>query len=214
MLISEQTPEAWMETNLPAGARLGYDPWLHTAADVEKLSKAGSAAGAELVAAEPNPLDAVWSDRPAPPLGAVTLHEVRYAGEESSAKLDRIRAEVEKVRADALVVSDTTAIAWTFNIRGADVAHTPLTIAFAIVPKDGRASLFIDARKLSNTVRTALSDLCEVREPADFAPALTQLGAGKAHGAARSGHRRRSACRASSATPAARSSAPPIRSPP
>ncbi len=179
VLISEQAPEAWMEANLPAGARLGYDPWLHTSADIEKLSKACDVAGAQLIATDSNPLDAVWPDRPAPPLGPVTLHELRYTGEESAAKLTRIRAEIEKARADVLVVSDTTAIAWAFNIRGADVAHTPITIAFAVVRKDGRPSLFIDSRKLSNTVRTALADLCEVRESADFVPALEALGAAK-----------------------------------
>jgi Xaa-Pro aminopeptidase len=179
VLISEQTPEAWLEANLPAGARLGYDPWLHTSADVEKLSKASSAVGAELMPAERNPVDAVWADRPAPPIGAVTLHDIRFAGEDSAAKLARIRTEVEKARADALVMSDTTALSWAFNIRGADVAHTPLTIAFAIIPKDGRPSLFIDGRKLSNAVRTVLADLCEVREPADFVAALAALGADK-----------------------------------
>jgi Xaa-Pro aminopeptidase len=179
VLISEQTPEAWLEANLPGGARLGYDPWLHTSADVEKLSKASSAVGAELTPAERNPVDAVWADRPAPPLGAVTLHDIRFAGEDSATKLARIRTEVEKARADALIVSDTTALSWAFNIRGADVGHTPLTIAFAIIPKEGRPSLFIDGRKLSNAVRTVLADLCEVREPTEFVAALTALGADK-----------------------------------
>src|SRR5215207_2083526 len=120
VLASDTTPERWLEANLPAGAKLGYDPWLHTSADVEKLSSACAAAGATLVATEPNPLDAIWTDRPAPPLGPAVLHDLRHAGEEASAKLERIRAEVAKARADALVVSNPTNIVWAFNIRGAD----------------------------------------------------------------------------------------------
>ena len=124
--FSETTPEAWIEANLPSGTKLGYDPWLHTSADTEKLRAACATAGATLAPADPNPLDDVWTDRPAPPLGRVTLQDLRYAGEDAAAKLERIRAEIDKARADALVVSNPTAVAWAFNIRGADVTHTPV----------------------------------------------------------------------------------------
>jgi Xaa-Pro aminopeptidase len=174
--ISETAPEAWIEANVPAGTKLGYDPWLHTSADVEKLAAACTTAGATLVAADPNPLDAIWAGRPPPPLGAVTLHDLRYAGEEASAKLARIRADVEKARADALVVSNPTNLAWAFNIRGSDVPHTPLALAFAIVPRQGRPSLYLDGRKLSNAVRDALEALADVRQPEDFPRELAALG--------------------------------------
>jgi len=172
-----ETPlERWLEENLAAGDRIGYDPWLHTVEGAERLGKACAAAGATLVAVEPDLIDAIWADRPAPPLGAVTLHDVRFAGEAAEDKLARIRAEVAKLRADALVVSDPHAVAWTFNVRGADVAHTPLPLAFAIVPQAGRPSLFIDGRKLSNKVRNRLEALADVREPSDFVGALGGLG--------------------------------------
>ena len=131
---------AWrmVGANLTTGAKLGYDPWLHTTENVEKLAKACAAAGATLVAMEPNPIDAIWKDRPPPPLGAVVLHDVRYAGEDASAKLARIREELKKLRADALVVSDPPALAWAFNIRGADVTHVPVALGFAIVGIEGR----------------------------------------------------------------------------
>ena len=74
----------------------------------------------------------------------VTLHDLRFAGESAADKLERIRAEIAKLRADALVVSDPHDVAWTFNIRGADVAHTPLPLAFAIVPREGRPALYVD----------------------------------------------------------------------
>src|SRR5438552_4062581 len=124
---STETPlEQWLETNLPQGAKLGYDPWLHTVDSAERLAKACSNAGGALVPAEPNPIDALWTDRPTPPFGAVSLHDLRFAGEYAASKIARIRAEVANLRADALVISDPHAVAWTFNIRGSDVAHTPL----------------------------------------------------------------------------------------
>ena len=174
--LVETPPDRWIETNLTSADRLGYDPWLHTVESAERLAKACAAAGATLVAVEPDLIDAIWSDRAAPPLGPITLHDLRFAGEAAEEKLARIRAELAKLRADALVVSDPHAVAWAFNIRGSDVAHTPLPLAFAVVPKAGRPALFVDGRKLSNDVRDRLETLADVREPADFVQALEALG--------------------------------------
>jgi Xaa-Pro aminopeptidase len=174
--LVETPPDQWLEQNLTRDDRLGYDPWLHTVEGAEKLAKACTAAGAALVAVEPDLIDALWADRPAPPLGAVTLHELRFAGEEARTKLAQIRPEIEKLKADALVVSDPHAVAWTFNIRGCDVAHTPLPLAFALVPREGRPALYVDGRKLTNDVRHHLEELADVREPAVFARDLAALG--------------------------------------
>ena len=179
--LIDNPPDKWLEANLKQGARLGYDPWLHTADAAEKLAKACAAAGATLVPAEPNPVDAIWPDRPAPPLGPVVLHDLKFAGEAAAAKLARIQQEIAKLKLDALVVSDPHNVAWSFNIRGSDVSHTPLPLAFAIVPKAGRAALYVDGRKLSNEVRDTLEALADVREPDAFAPDLEKLGAAKAN---------------------------------
>jgi Xaa-Pro aminopeptidase len=174
--IAETSVERWLEANLPAGAKLGFDPWLHTVDGAERLARACSDAGATLVPAEPDPVDAIWTDRPAPPLGAVSLHDLRFAGEYSSSKLERIQSEIAKLRADALVVSDPHAVAWTFNVRGCDVTHTPIALAFAIVPQKGRPTLYIDSAKIGNAVRHRLEEITEVREPADFVGDLAALG--------------------------------------
>jgi Xaa-Pro aminopeptidase len=177
--IAETTPERWIEQNLPAGAKLGYDPWLHTTEGAERLQRACANAGGELVAVEPNPVDAIWQDRPQPPLGPVVLHDLRFAGETTQAKLEKIRAEIGTLRADALVVSDPHAVAWTFNIRGSDVSHTPLPIAFAIIPTEGRPTLYIDGAKLSNEVRHKIEETAGVAEPGAFIAELKSLGAAK-----------------------------------
>jgi Xaa-Pro aminopeptidase len=174
--IVETPVPTWIENNLAAGTRLGYDPWLSTAESAEKLSQACERAGATLVPTEPNPIDTIWIDRPPPPLGKVTLHDLRYAGVPAAEKLAQIRAELGKLKADALVVSDPHAVAWSFNIRGADVPHTPLPLSFAIVPRDDRPALYIDSRKLDNTVRHALEELATVREPAELESDLAALG--------------------------------------
>src|SRR4051794_11846902 len=174
--LGEPPPEALLAKHPTSGDRLGFDPWLHTSAAAERLAAACAKAGAELVAVESNPLDSVWTERPAPPLGPVAIHGTQYAGEAEADKLGRIRGEIAKLGADALVLSDSHAVAWTFNIRGADVSHTPLPLSYALVPKNGRPTLFIDHRKLSNSARDHLEQTADVSEPGALAPKLTELG--------------------------------------
>jgi Xaa-Pro aminopeptidase len=173
--LIDPSPESWLTAHLAAGDRIGFDPWLHTSAAAERLAAACAKAKAELVAVETNPLDAVWTERPAPPLGPVAVHGAQYSGEAESDKLKRIRDEIERLGVDALVLSDSHAVAWTFNIRGADVSHTPLPLSYAVVPKDGRPTVFIDHRKLSNSTRDHLEQTADVAEPDMLTPDLTAL---------------------------------------
>ncbi|MDA9427237.1 MULTISPECIES: aminopeptidase P family protein [Bradyrhizobium] len=173
--LIDPPPESWVPAHLKAGDRLGFDPWLHTFAAAERLSAACAKAGADLVAVDSNPIDAIWQDRPQPPLAPVVVHSLQHAGVTEAEKLAQIRAEIAKLGADALVLSDSHAVAWTFNIRGADVAHTPLPLSYALVPKDGRPTIFIDHRKLSNLTRDHLEQSADVREPDAMAPTLMAL---------------------------------------
>jgi len=173
--LIEPPPESWLTAHLVPGDRLGFDPWLHTSAAAERLAKACEKAGAELVAVDGNPVDAIWTDRPTPPLGPVKVHVLHFSGEAESDKLARIRTEVSRLKIDALVLSDSHAVAWTFNIRGADVAHTPLPLSYALIPKEGRATIFIDHRKLSYITRDHLEKTALVEEPGMLMPRLAEL---------------------------------------
>jgi Xaa-Pro aminopeptidase len=174
--LIENPPPAWLKANLPAGARLGYSPWLHTVDGAERLAKACGEAGGTLVAVEDNPIDAIWTDRPEPPLGPVVARELRYAGEEASSKLARVRAQMQEQAADTLMISDPHAVSWLFNIRGSDVPHTPVVLAFATVPKDRRPTLFVDLRKVGNEIRSRLEEIADVRPNAAFERDLAALG--------------------------------------
>jgi Xaa-Pro aminopeptidase len=174
--VSDEAPSDWLKANAERGQRIGYDPRVHTLEGIERFETAAKAAGLTLVALDGNPVDALWTDRPAPPLQPVSVHDEVYAGESVAQKLDRVRAELSKTRADALLVTDAHCLAWAFNIRGGDVAHTPLPLGFAIVPAEGRPTVFLDARKLTNAVRDALSASADIEEPAALGAALTALG--------------------------------------
>jgi Xaa-Pro aminopeptidase len=174
--LVDNPPPAWIRANLAAGAKLGYSPWLHTVDGAERLAKACGDAHASLVAVEDNPIDAVWTDRPEPPLGPVVAHDMRYAGEEAADKLARVGAELARDAADMLVVSDPHAVSWLFNIRGSDVPHTPVVLAFAMVPKEGRPTIFVDLRKLGNEIRSRLEEVADVRPNAAFEREVAAFG--------------------------------------
>ena len=176
--LVETPPAQWLERNAANGSKIGYDPWLHTTESADSFKKACARGGAELVAVADNPVDALWQERPASPSAPVVLHDVKFAGESAADKLRRVQAELARLRADVLVISDAQNLAWTFNIRGADVAHTPLVLGFALVPREGRPTLYIAPGKLSNTVRDALEQLADVRPPDQLESDLAKL-AGK-----------------------------------
>ena len=174
--LIEQPLTKWIEANLRQATKLGYSPWLHSVDAVERLGKACTAAGASLVPVDDNPIDAIWTGRPAPPHGAVVLHDIRFAGEEAKDKLARVQSELAKNAADALAVNDPHAVSWLFNIRGSDIPHTPVVLAFALVPKQGRPALYVDGGKLGNDVRHRLEELADVRGEGEFAGDLATLG--------------------------------------
>jgi Xaa-Pro aminopeptidase len=177
--LVERPPHEWLAENLPTGASLGYDPWRTTLDGAERLQKAAERAGATLVPVESNPVDAIWTDRPAPPLAPVKLHDVKFAGEPAEKKLARIREALAKDKLDAVLLSDPASIAWTFNIRGNDVTHTPIALAWALIPREGQPLLFIDGRKLSNKVRNALAQVADLREPSALEQSLAEFAKGK-----------------------------------
>ncbi|MCB1491871.1 MAG: aminopeptidase P family protein [Rhodobiaceae bacterium] len=177
-LITEP-PAQWLEDEAPKGSRIGYDPWLHTLNEAERLEKACEKAGADLVAVESNPLDAIWDDRPPAPQAAASLHPAEFAGKDRSDKIAEISKVIADAGCDAAVLTACESIAWLFNLRGADIAHTPLVLANAVVRAEGRPQLFVEGAKLSNAVRAELAEATEIEPPAAFSDALAGLSGRK-----------------------------------
>jgi Xaa-Pro aminopeptidase len=175
----DEPVDTWLGTTLKPGQTIGYDPRLHTVSEVERLDTAAKRAGATLKPVGANPIDAIWTDRPPAPLAPVVMHDEALAGESAAAKLGRIRERLASHKADAVFTNDAHAVAWAFNIRGGDVAHTPLPLSFVLIPREGEPTLFIDGRKLSNAVRDELSGLATVAEPSSLDDILAKAVAGK-----------------------------------
>ncbi|HZH51346.1 MAG TPA: aminopeptidase P family protein [Microvirga sp.] len=174
--MAETSAEDWIAAHLPAGSTLAYDPWLHTSDGLRRLEKAVARAGGTLAPVDINLVDVIWVDRPAAPQAPVRPHPIEYAGENAPSKLERIRRKMAEAKVDALVVSDPHNLAWAFNLRGGDVGHTPLPLGYAVIPAEGRASLFFDPAKITNEAGAAVGDLAEFAPIGSFQSALDRLG--------------------------------------
>jgi Xaa-Pro aminopeptidase len=177
--LVETPPDHWLAENAAKGARVGYDPMLHTKAGVERLEKAAAARGFTLVPLDRNPIDAAWKDQPARPLSPAKPHGLALAGRASDDKRREVADAVAKAGADAVLLTAPPSIAWLFNIRGADVSRTPLPLGRALVTKDGRATLFLAPEKVGNELPAFLGDDVDIRAEADVEAALERLGRAK-----------------------------------
>ncbi|MDB5719723.1 MAG: aminopeptidase family protein [Alphaproteobacteria bacterium] len=176
--VPETSAADWLKVHAPGGGRIGYDPWLHTKDWVVKAREALAEKGAELVAVRRNPIDAVWSDKPERSKARLAAHPEVYAGKSSAAKRQEMADWLREQKADAAVLSALDSIAWTFNVRGEDVEHTPVALSFALVNEDGTADLFVAPEKMGDDVRQHLGNGVRVHDHAAFEPHLRSL-AGK-----------------------------------
>jgi Xaa-Pro aminopeptidase len=175
--VTERPPAEWIAANVAAGAKIGFDPWTMTEDDVARYNAALSRAGASLVAAEPNPIDAIWADRPPAPISRVRIHDRQFAGASSEEKRRGIAAALAAQGVETAVLTLPDSLAWLLNVRGGDVACSPLMLAFALLHSDSRVDLFVDGRKLPSDVRAHLGGEVALRAPEDFPKALERLAA-------------------------------------
>src|SRR3954452_1107686 len=173
--VPETSTTEWLKEHAPEGARIGYDPWLHARDWVNKAKEALASRGAELVAVERNPIDEIWTDRPEASKAHLAVQPDQYAGKSAAEKRTEIGDWLATHHADAAVLSALDSIAWAFNIRGADVTHTPVALAYALIHADGTADLFVAGEKIGADVRQHLGNGVRLHERAEFENALGDL---------------------------------------
>ncbi|KAN0127203.1 Peptidase M24, structural domain containing protein [Lactarius tabidus] len=173
-LMKQGLPDVptWQESitkNVTPPAHLGIDPELLSA------SEAKSFAGIDITYCE-NLVDLVWgSARPPRPQKPIFTLDVKYAGADHTTKLARVRQELEKQKARALVVAMLDEVAWLFNLRGADIEFNPVFFAYAVVTAD-TAILFVNPEQVSPEVRTQLGQEVQLRPYDACIPYLKELG--------------------------------------
>ena len=165
----------WLQDHAPAGARIGYDAWVHTKGWVESATKALAAKGAELVAVKSNPIDRVWAEQPQKSVAKLIVHDTHYAGQSSAEKRAAVAEWLTAHKLDSTVISALDSVAWLLNIRGSDVSNTPVALSFVLAYADGTADLFVAPEKIDDAVRAHLGNAVRLRDPSEFVPELRSM---------------------------------------
>src|SRR5690606_31838520 len=127
------SPWQWLTQELKVGEVLGYDPWLHTKKSLQHYEKQGII----VKPCEPNLIDSLWHDKPAPPSAPAKVHSLEFAGEGSKQKRQRLIKYLQEKQLDSILLTAPDSICWLLNIRGNDVPHTPFLLCYAVVHKEG-----------------------------------------------------------------------------
>ncbi len=177
---AEKSPLLWLEENACKGAKIAYDPWLHSTESVDRLKKSLAKGDSVVVPVARNLVDIIWEDRPALPVAPVVPYDLAYAGKSAEVKRQEISDALKAKNYAAAVITDPSSVAWLLNVRGGDVANTPLPLSRAIIKDDGAVQWFVDQRKVTESLPPYLGADVEVLPPEDFSASLNQLAqAGK-----------------------------------
>ena len=174
-----ESPQPGMDARIgdfvPKGGKLGFDPWLHTPGEIKDLSE--KLTGRATLVPSVNLVDAVWSDRPAPPVTPVEFLGHNRAGRTAKDKLAELRKTLAAENADVVVLTLPDSINWLFNMRGRDVPNFPVVLGFAIVPQKGTPTLFVHKEKISAELKKGLTGIAKVADVSTLIAELRKLGA-------------------------------------
>jgi Xaa-Pro aminopeptidase len=172
--ISDCSPYKWLSKQ--KAAKLGYDSWLHTPKELDKLKTACKKVSSELISCKNNLIDIIWEDQPEKPLAEVIPHPLCYAGETSQNKREKIAKKLIDDNVDATVLTTPDSIAWLLNIRGGDVPYAPLPLCFAILYNNSKVDLFLDSKKIGEGLIEHLGKTITIQSPNSLANKLNELG--------------------------------------
>ena len=172
--VSSTSTVNWLAEHAPVGSRIGYDPWLHDRGWVCRAREILGARAIQLIPVSSNPIDAVWHDRPGRSTQRITVYPDEVAGQSSQQKRQSIALWLASLGAESVVLSALDSIAWTFNLRGQDIANTPVFLAHALVHADATADLYVAPEKVSSEVVAHLGSAIRVRPRSEFLPDLSK----------------------------------------
>lgn len=173
--VPDPGPFGWLAAQDLANKTFGYDPAVMTPNGVAALTRAARKAGASVKAVTQSPLDLAWTDRPQQPTAPIHPHDIAFAGQSAADKRGAIAKTLTQDGADAAIITAPASLAWLFNIRGGDVACSPLPLGRAIMRSDGRADLFIDPSKETESLRAHLGNEVTLRSMDELDGALAEL---------------------------------------
>lgn len=165
----------WLAENAHEKAVIGYDPKLHTPAEIQMLQGLLNGKNIKLHPVKKNLVDLVWKDQPGAPMPLVEIFSEKVAGRRTNDKIEDIAADIVKKGGLAAVITMPDSVAWLLNIRGTDVPHTPFALSNVIVRKNGTVDWFIDPAKIPAKVHAHIGNRVQVVHPDKLQDALQEL---------------------------------------
>jgi Xaa-Pro aminopeptidase len=165
----------WIADNAKSSDRIAYDPRLVSPDALGHWQQSANRSGAKLIALQNNLIDEVWINRPAMPKALIHPHSIKFTGQAHGEKISQIADVLKRKNADATIITAPASIAWLFNIRGGDVACSPLPLSTAMIHSDGTAWLFVDQDKVTDKIRQHLGNSVTIAPEADIEQAITRL---------------------------------------
>lgn len=153
----EATITEWLAEEMNDDEILAVDGRLFSLNKANQLEEFCGANGLRF-ATDFAPADTIWENRPARPMSKAFVHDIKYAGESAESKIERVLEQVENMGADAIFMPALDEIAWTLNIRGADVECNPLVVSYLYLSQDDKV-LFVDAEKIDAEVAAYLDGI-------------------------------------------------------
>ncbi|KAL8619055.1 hypothetical protein ACOMHN_020753 [Nucella lapillus] len=131
----------WLTSEMMDGQVVGADPFLVTNSNWKSLEQTLKRVNLTMGQVLNNPVDAAWTNQPAPPTTTINALDTKYAGRTWQDKITDVHAAMEQKGVHgATVVTSLDELAWLFNLRATDIDYNPFFIAYAIVEYYGTSS--------------------------------------------------------------------------
>ena len=173
--LLEEPPAEWLAGQLDKGARVAYDPRMHTWQWLQETEKTLDRSGIELLELDAHPVDACWQGRPQPELHRATLMPESLTGRSSLEKRRETGAAITARGADAALIFAADSNAWLLNIRGNDVPCLPVVLGFGLLYADGNMQFFTDPAKIPPDFGSHAGDGVEILSEADATSCFEKL---------------------------------------
>jgi len=169
----EVTPDDWLKRHCNEDQVIGYDPRLHTPAQIKERAEKGLA-----LKAIPNLIDEIWVGRPNAPISNAFLFDEKFAGASAQNKIKDIQTGLRKQGVDGVFITLSDSIAWLLNIRGNDIPYIPVILSYAFVPIHGKIQWFVKGDKIEN-IKNELLPFVDFHEENDIEGFIKSLSTKK-----------------------------------
>ncbi len=175
-----ETPiSQWILENIKENTIVGYDSYLHTIDEIDKLKINLESKDIKLKALKSNPINEIWHNRPPEIETDVIIFPESIAGKSSSDKRKNIAKFLKEKSCDAAIITLSDSIAWLLNIRASDCPHVPVANSYAILyAPDGTLDWFISDKRISKEILEHLGKDIKIESPDDLERKINKL-AGK-----------------------------------